>query len=63
MKDELTDEYIQSADKIQQRIDELREKTKKCPWSELPMLYKRIYSLESMKRDCLYTVKQMQKYV
>lgn len=63
MKDELTDEYIQSADKIQQRIEELRKKAKKCPCSELQMLHKRIYSLESMKRDCLYTVKEMQKYI
>lgn len=61
--DEQINEYLQSADEITGRIEKLQKMTKSVSRRELPVLYQRIRSLEMMKRDCLYAVKQMQKYI
>lgn len=60
--EEWANEYLKSADEITERIEELRKMTKSVSLRELPVLYQRINSLKAMKNDCLYSVRQIQKY-
>ncbi len=58
---EWADQYLEEADKLQTRIDELKAERETAPVSELLALERRIISLYDMRLNCLKTYNDLAK--